>query len=219
VGPVIETSPDARRVIYEDLTLWTPDERRPVVRELSLEVPEGRRVAITGPNEAGKVVLLATAGLWQDGQGRISRPGPGDVMFVARRPYAASGRLRDILLNGLAREVPDDRIHTVLKEVGLEATIAREGGLDAEQDWAKVLSNGELQALTFARLLLARPRFAFLDDPAQAIETPLAKRLYQALAGSSITYLSAGCPPALLAYHDLQIALDQDGSCTFRDIV
>jgi putative ATP-binding cassette transporter len=91
VGPVIETSPDAGRVLFEDLTLWTPEEQRPLVRDLTLEAAEGKRVAITGPNEAGKVVLLATAGLWQDGQGRIRRPGPGEVMFVPQRPYAARG--------------------------------------------------------------------------------------------------------------------------------
>jgi putative ATP-binding cassette transporter len=133
-------------------------------------------------------------------------------MFVPQQPYAASGQLRDILLNGLGQEVPDDRLQTVLKEVGLGGRIAGEGGLDAERDWAKVLSAGELQALTFARLLLASPRFAFLDDPAKMIEAPLAERLYQALARSSITYLSAGCPPTLLPYHDMQLELHQDGS-------
>src|SRR5205085_5010874 len=48
-GPVVETFPDARRVVYEHLTLWTPEEERPLVRDLSVEVPEGKRLAITGP--------------------------------------------------------------------------------------------------------------------------------------------------------------------------
>jgi putative ATP-binding cassette transporter len=177
-----------------------------------VEVPEGKRLAITGPDGAGKVMLLATAGLWQEGEGRIRRPGPGEVMFVPQRPYAASGRLRDILLDGLGQGVSDDRLQSVLKEVGLEDSIAREGGLDAERDWAKALPDGELQALTFARLLLASPRFIFLDDPAKNIEAPLAEHLYQVLARSSIAYISAGCPPALLPYHDMQLGLHEDGS-------
>jgi putative ATP-binding cassette transporter len=84
--------------------------------------------------------------------------------------------------------------------------------LGAEQDWSRVLSAGELQSLTFGRLLLASPRFAFLDDPARIIEAPLAERLYQALARSSITYVRAGCPSALLSYHDLELELHHDGS-------
>jgi vitamin B12/bleomycin/antimicrobial peptide transport system ATP-binding/permease protein len=212
VGLVVETFPDARRVVYEHLTLWTPEEQRPLVRDLSMEAPEGKRLAITGPDGAGRVMLLATAGLWRDGQGRISRPGPGNILFVPQRPYAASGRLRDLLSNGFGPKIPDERLQAVLKEVGLEGVVADAGGLDAERDWAKVLSAGELQALTFARLLLAAPRFAFLDNPAKLIEAPLAERLYQALARSSITYVSVGCPPALLAYHDQQLKLQEDGS-------
>jgi putative ATP-binding cassette transporter len=211
-GPVVATSPDTRRVVYEHLTLWTPEQERPLVRDLSVEAPEGKRVAITGPNGAGKAMLLATAGLWQDGQGRIRRPAPSEVMFVPQRPYAASGRLRDILLDGLEREISDDQLQQVLKEVVLAEVVAREGGLDADRAWAKVLSAGELQALTFARLLLAKPRFAFLEDPAGTLEAALGVRLYQALARSSITYVSVGCPPALLPYHDLCLELREDGN-------
>jgi putative ATP-binding cassette transporter len=211
-GPVVETAPDARRVVYDHLTLWAPEGQRPLVRDLSVEAPEGQRVAVTGPNGAAKAMLLATAGLWQEGEGRISRPGPGEVMFVPQRPYAVSGRIRDILLSGLGPDIADDQLQAVLGDVGLDDCVARAGGLDVEQDWAKRLSAGELQALTFARLLLASPRFAFLDDPARSIETSLAQRLYQALARSPITYVSAGCPPALLALHDIQLELHEDAS-------
>jgi putative ATP-binding cassette transporter len=212
-GPVAQTSPDARRVVYDHLTLWKPEgEEWPLVRDLSMEAPEGKGVAVAGPDGAGRAVLLATAGLWQDGRGRIRRPGPAEVMFVPRRPYAVSGRLRDLLREGLGRELPDDRLRTVLEEVGLGEVARREGGLDAERDWAKVLSQGELQALTFARLLPASPRFAVLEDPAATLDSPLAERLYQALARSPITYVSVGCPPALLPYHDRRLELHEDGT-------
>ncbi len=211
-GPVVQTSPDARRVVYEHLTLWTAEEERPLVSDLSVEVPEGRRLAIVGPSAAGKAALLATAGLWPDGRGRIRRPGPGGVMFVPQRPYAASGRLRDILLDGLGRDVADDELRAVLADVGLAEAVGRAGGLGAERDWAAVLSPAELQALTFTRLLLTGPRFAFLEDPAGALEAPAGERLYQALARSPITYVSVGCPDVLLSYHDLRLELREDGS-------
>jgi putative ATP-binding cassette transporter len=211
-GPVVQTSPDARRVVYDHLTLWTPDEERPLVRDLTMEVPEGKRVAILGPSAARKTALLATAGLWTEGKGRILRPGPGGILFVPQRPCQACGRLRDILLEGQSPEIPEERLWTVLREVGLEEVAQREGGLETERDWAKVLSPSEMQALTFARLLLANPRFAFLEDPAGILEGPVGDRLYQALARSSITYVSAGCPLALLPYHDLRLELQEDGS-------
>jgi putative ATP-binding cassette transporter len=96
--------------------------------------------------------------------------------------------------------------------VSARFTTAQESGLDAERDWAKVMSEGEFQALTFARLLLASPRFAFLDDPVRSMEAPRAERLYQALARNSITYVSLGCPRALLSYHDRRLELQEEGS-------
>jgi putative ATP-binding cassette transporter len=211
-GLVVEISAGARRVVYDHVALWASERDRLLLSDLSLEVPVGQRLAVTGPRQAGEAVLLATAGLWSEGRGRISRPGPDGVMFVSRRPSNAAGRLRDILLDGLGRETSDDELRAVLAEVGLAEAVAREGGLGADRDWAAILSLGELQALTFARLLLASPPFAFLDNPAGALEAPLRKRLYQAMARSSINYVTVGCPQALLEYHDKLLDIRDDGS-------
>jgi len=198
-------------VIYDDVSLWSP-QKKPLVCDLSLEAGQGKRVAIVGPHDACHAILLATAGLWTDGEGRIGRPEEGQMMFVQEQPRAGSGRLREILAAGLDRDVTDDQLQTVLKEVGLDAAIAREGGLDAERDWASTLSADELHALTFARLLLASPRFAFLDNPAKNVDAAQADRLYAALGRSGITYLTADCSDALLHYHNLQLQLGGDGS-------
>jgi putative ATP-binding cassette transporter len=211
-GPVVEMAPDAHSLAFDHLTLWTPEDERPLVRDLSVEVPEGQRFAITGPDGAGKAALPAAAGLWQEGRGRVSRPGPGEIMFVPRRPHKACGRLRELLLDGAGLEVPDENVAATLAEVGLEKLVARAGGLNAAVDWSAGLSPAELQALTYARLLLASPRFAFLEDPAGTLDASRAERLYRALARSPITYVSVGCPPELLPYHDRRLELKQDGS-------
>jgi putative ATP-binding cassette transporter len=211
-GPVVETSPDAPRVLYEHVNLWTPEVRRPLIRDLSLELHTGRRIAITGPHDAEGALLFATAGLWPDGEGRISRPARRAVMFIGQRPCAVAGRLREILLDGLGREIADDRLQTLLAEVDLTDVVARAGGLDADCDWSQRLSAGQLQALRFVRLLLASPRFAFLGDPCLALDAPAADRLYPALARSSITYVSVGCPEALFGYHDAVLEVHADGT-------
>ena len=213
-GPAVEAGADARRVAYDKLTLRTGPKGRPLVRELSLEVPEGKRLLVTGPNGAGKTALfLATAGLWEWGQGRVVRPDPKAVMFLPERPYVVPGRLRDLLEYGLERDGLHDRqVLAVLRDVGLGAVVSRMGGLDAERDWPNVLSSGEQRALMIARLLLARPRFAFLDDAAGELDAYRLKRLYQALVRSDITYVSAGDHPVLYDFHDLHLELHGDGS-------
>ena len=210
-APAVEMAPDAHRVAYEGVTLRTPQKGRLLVHNLTLEEPEGKRLLITGPSGAGKTaLLLATAGLWHGGEGRIIRP--ERVMFVPHYPYTAPGRLRDVLRCDLDQEdVDDDRTGAILKEVGLDDVAARQGGLDAERDCGDILSWGEQRALAVARLLLARPRFAFLDHTGEALETPRIDRLYQALARSAITYASVGIHPALGSFHDLRLELHGDG--------
>ena len=202
---------NGHRVAYEGVTLRTPHEGRVLVNKLDLEEPEGKRLLITGPNGSGKTaLLLATAGLWHGGEGRIVRP--EHMMFIPQHPYTAPGRLRDVLRYCLgAGGASDDRMWAVLKEVGLDDMAARQGGLDAERDWGDILSGGEQRALAFARLLLAAPRFAFLDDTAEGLESHNLERLYGALAQSAITYASVGVHPALFAFHDLRLDLYGDG--------
>jgi putative ATP-binding cassette transporter len=199
-------------VAYEHLTLRTPEEGRPLVRALCLEVTEGKRVLVAGPSGSGKTaLLLATAGLWEAGEGRVTCPDEG-VLFLPKHPYTTSGKLRELLHYGTHQEVPDERLRAALREVGLAALADLRGALDTERDWAEKLSPGEQQLLAFARLLAAAPRFAFLDDPAGSLDAAGVNRVYEALAHSPITYVSVAGHFDLWHYHDLVLELFGDGS-------
>jgi putative ATP-binding cassette transporter len=198
-------------VAYNRLTLRTP-EGRLLVRALELEIREGNRVLVTGPSGSGKTtLLLATAGLWKSGEGRVLRP-DDRVMFLPKTPYAAPGRLRDLLRYGAQRDIPDNRIREALREVGLAELADRSGGLDAEQNWTEVLSKGEQELVAFARLLAVSPKFAFLDDPAATLDAAGLTRVYEALQRSRITYVSVGGHVDLRKYHDQVLELHGDGT-------
>jgi len=75
-----------------------------------------------------------------------------------------------------------------LEQVNLADLNERFGGFDAEQDWADVLSLGEQQRLTFARLLLSKPNYAILEATS-ALDLDNEERLYQHLQAISTTFL------------------------------
>jgi putative ATP-binding cassette transporter len=214
----IETVIDDHRIAYEKLTLWTPQQKRVFLRDLSLETPEGKRMLVSGPDGCGKTSLcLATAGLWGAGEGKVACPGVNNIMFLPQRLYTATGRLRDLLLYGLdEREVSDDQLRGALEDVGLGYLSREAEGLEGVWDWPNDLTPGDRHALALARLLLAKPRFAFLDGVPWGLGPDRLKRFYEGLARTSITYVSVGDVANLQAYHDLWLELYGDGRWRLR---
>ncbi|CAI5959442.1 unnamed protein product [Closterium sp. NIES-64] len=64
----------------------------------------------------------------------------------------------------------DEELLAVLDGVRLHHVAERQGGLDAQVEWASVLSLGEQQRLAFARLLLSRPELALMDESTSALD-------------------------------------------------
>jgi vitamin B12/bleomycin/antimicrobial peptide transport system ATP-binding/permease protein len=217
-GPAIDVVKDDGRVAYEHLTIHVPQEGRTLVQDLGVDIPPGQRLMILGPNRTGKSILVrATAGLWTAGQGRIVRPGPHEVMFLPSQAFSTYGSLRSQLVYGCHQNgIPDDTILAVLHRVQCESVLQRVGGLDAECDWAKALSTSEQQVLAFAQLLLANPRFAFLDEAVSTLDPEKRRTLYEVLSQTSITYISISNDLTLLQFHTRVLELCTDGTWSVR---
>jgi putative ATP-binding cassette transporter len=203
---------------YQDLTLRSPLDGRVLLDGLSLAVPQGTRVLVAGPNESAKLALFrATAGIWEDGEGRILRPAPDEIMFLAERPYLPPGTLRQVLLRrGQEDEVPEERIALVLKELGLEPLLVRAGELDVERDWHGALSLGEQQLLAVARIALAAPRFALLQRIGTTLGAEQVARSLKLLASARVTYLTLGENNAGAGQYDALLELAADGAWSWR---
>ncbi|MEQ9667382.1 ATP-binding cassette domain-containing protein [Coleofasciculus sp. G2-EDA-02] len=105
----------------------------------------------------------------------------------------------------------------VLEQVNLAGLDERFGGFDAEQDWADVLSLGEQQRLTFARLLLNKPQYAILDQATSALDLGNEERLYKHLQAKGTTFLSVGHRSTLANYHQSLLELSQDKTWQFKE--
>lgn len=193
---------------------------RTLVKDAELTVQLGERILITGESGIGKSTLLrAIGGIWPWGAGRIGLPPRDQVMFLPQRPYLPLGTLRAALTYpSPAGSFTDEAVAAALRRVGLDEFLSF---LDEEQRWDQELSLGEQQRVSFARLLLQRPKWAFLDEATAALDAANEQNLMsvfdQELAGTAV--VSIGHHPALEALHTKRFRLVREpGGARLRPI-
>jgi putative ATP-binding cassette transporter len=211
----IAITEDAARLAFEDVTLRAPRDGRSLVRALSVEVRPGTCLLIDGPGDATASLLRAVAGLPETGDGRIVRP-PGDALLVLPdRPYLPPGTLREVLVGGDGpSRATDVDIQAALRAVALDDLAERGGDLDAERDWADVLSLEEQRLVGVARGLLGAPRFAVLERLQGGVGATRAARVLDALALRGVGCVVVGDEAAGHARFDAVIEIAPDGTWT-----
>ena len=219
VVPEIESCDSCGIVDFQGLTLRSRRRGRILVDNLNLRIPMGTCVLIRTQSDSTKHVLFrASADLWDKGDGTILRPGLDDMMFVPERPYLPPGTLREALLHtGTEKQVTDEQMLEILHSLKLESVLRRIGGLDNERKWSDLLSLSEQQLLAFARVLIAAPSFAFLDQPSRALSDAQVHALLRRLRDRGITYLTLGDDDDI-TYYDQLLEIAEDGSWTLSPL-
>lgn len=148
-----------------------------MITDLNMTLVPGTSVVVKGPSGCGKTTLLrGLAQLWPQADGTVERPDGWRTLFLPQLPYLPLGNLREAVVYPLpVRDVTDEELKATLRDVALGHLVER---LDEEADWAAVLSLGEQQRVSFARVLLLRPRVMFLDESSSALDEGLEDAMY-----------------------------------------
>lgn len=193
----------------DHVSFQTPGGEQQLASDVSLSIPRGGSLIIIGETGVGKSsILRSMAGLWTRGSGTMTMPPEAVSMFVPQRPYMMLGTLRSQLLypNGDA-DMTEEAFQAVLERVRLPDLIRHSGGIDANLDWSRVLSLGEQQRISFARILISRPQFVFMDESTSAVDIPTEAVLHRELIATGATFVSVGHRETLLGFHERALRL------------
>ncbi|MCX5894257.1 MAG: ABC transporter transmembrane domain-containing protein [Proteobacteria bacterium] len=228
----IAFSKDEGQVAYTGLTLRSPRSGRVLIKDLTLAIPCGRHVQVWGPDGTARSALFhVTAGLWDAGEGHIARPNLEQIMLLTELPYLPPGTLRELFMLPWPEEerpnkrtlaecqVPEERILETLRTLKIESLI-KGFGLDNRHHWENTLPLVEQQLLVVARLLLANPRFAFLERPSTTLSPEQFDWILGMLRERSITYVTFEDEKngLNLEHFDALLELEKGGAWTCKPI-
>lgn len=214
----IERSEDNHDLVCSGVRIHEPD-GKPLVERFDLTVQQGDRVLIVGDAAATVRLFRAVAGAWPWGSGHIRLPSNTRVFFIPERPYLPHDSLRAVLAYpGTPNPAGDEAAKAALRDVGLPHLADQ---LDHTEEWDETLSVPESQRLSFARLLIRRPDWIFLEDATDSLDLDSEEELLALLNRKfpQATLLTISNHSGLAAHHTRKLVLERrNGSVTLREV-
>ncbi len=202
------------KLVLQNIALDLPSGRQ-LIEASNVSMMQGSSVLIRGPSGSGKSTLFrAIAGIWPFGRGEIQQPAEFDALFLPQRPYFPLGTLREAICYPARHQAfVSQEVDEALSIVGLDYLAPR---LDEQANWAVQLSGGEQQRVAFARALLHKPAWLFLDEATSNLDDESQKQLYRAVMErlQNTTIVSIAHREELGHFHAKRVELrgKQDGA-------
>ena len=125
----------------------------------------GKVHGIVGHNGSGKTILLKTLmGILTPESGVIDYEGLAmtDVTLMSQRPYLLHGTVYDNLIYPLKLRGIDPKQPEMAAEI--DRLLEKVGLLPMKNQYARSLSSGERQKLSFLRAVIFKPKFIMMDE-------------------------------------------------------
>jgi putative ATP-binding cassette transporter len=145
-----------------------------LLEHFDAQVRRGERVLIAGDPAVTTSLFKVIGGLWPWGSGRVLLPKDGEIVFMPQRPFLPEGTLRAALCYPRPPDAfSDESIRYALECAGVAWLATR---LDEHGNWEQALPLRAQQRLGFARVLLRRPPWVFMEEATGAFD-PRSERL------------------------------------------
>jgi putative ATP-binding cassette transporter len=168
--------PHNKNLEIRGLDLKLPTNNELIVKGLNLTFTPGVHTLIQSPSGTGKSSLFkAIAGTWICGEGEIIIPKSFEsIYFLPQKPMIPDDTIRKVLAYPDANcSYSDETLITALKAVGMESLTSK---LDEHVGFKSL---GEQQRMAFARVLLRKPDWVFLDEATASLDEEIEEHVYK----------------------------------------
>eukprot|EP00340_Litonotus_pictus_P001906 CAMPEP_0170520864 /NCGR_PEP_ID=MMETSP0209-20121228/6197_1 /TAXON_ID=665100 ORGANISM="Litonotus pictus, Strain P1" /NCGR_SAMPLE_ID=MMETSP0209 /ASSEMBLY_ACC=CAM_ASM_000301 /LENGTH=426 /DNA_ID=CAMNT_0010807437 /DNA_START=764 /DNA_END=2044 /DNA_ORIENTATION=- len=203
---------------FQDVPIITPNGEL-LIKDVNFKILPGQHTFISGANGCGKSSLFRILGeLWPVKSGSITKPHFAQIFYVPQKPYLPKGNLRDQIIYPLSYEEfkkrgeSDEYLERLMESVDVSHVLKREANkFDTVREWKDVLSGGEKQRVSMARLYYHKPTFAILDECTSAVSIDVEDKMYSHAKNYGITLITVSHRKSLWKFHDFLIRFKEDG--------
>ncbi|MBA2651847.1 MAG: ABC transporter ATP-binding protein/permease [Tatlockia sp.] len=173
---------DKKSIKIKGLTIQKPlsSSTSDILRNLNLKLKKGEHTMIAGESGTGKSTLLKILGRsWEYGEGKIRLPKGKIMTYLPQIPTLTYNSFKGLLAHPHpVSRYSEGEYLAVISAVQMNMEDIPD--LDLKQDWF-FLSGGERQRISFAKALLQKPDWLFLDEVTAFLDEESEEYLYKLL--------------------------------------
>ena len=205
---VISDDENDEIIKFQNVSFKYFDSNKYIFEDLNLNFDKNKHTVITGPNGSGKSTLI---GLLSG----ILYPEKGIVItsqckfgYVGAKPMILNATLRENLLYGNIKNINDEKLMKIIKKFNL---------FDEEEKYNldevisnKNLSSGQMQKISFSRVLLNDVNVLILDESTANLDQETKTQIYEIISQLDITIINSTHSIDELLDFDIQIKIQFD---------